>query len=1156
FVITRRLAERIAQHLAERLGEEQVASHHGSLSKVRRLGLEGRLKAGAMKALVATASLELGIDIGTVDLVCQIGSPRSITTFLQRVGRSGHALGLTPKGRLFPTSRDELVECAALARAVRAGRLDRVEPPVAPLDILAQQIVAECACQPWRENDLFHLVRQADPYASLDRRDFDQIIEMLSEGMGPRRTGRYLHRDRIARVLRGRRGARLTALQCGGAIPEVADYRVVAEPEGTFVGTVEEDFAIESMAGDVFLLGSTSWRIRRIEAGIVRVEDARGAPPSVPFWLGEAPSRTAELSQEVAALRRDVTARLDDPSEPAWLIAECGLDAVAAAQLVHYVRAGRAALGLLPSDADVVFERFFDDSGGMQLVVHAPFGGRINRAWGLALRKRFCTRFDFELQAAANDDAIVLSLGPQHSFPLEDAFRFLHPDSVEQVLTQALLTAPMFNSRWRWNATRALAVLRQRGGKRVPTPIQRMRSDDLLAAVFPRLAACQENQAGAVELPDHPLVRQTVHDSLHEAMDVKGLGSVLRRIEGGQIRLHARETTEPSPFAHEVLNAKPYAFLDDAPLEERRARALSLRRVLPEADRDLGVLDRDAIDRVRQEAWPEPRDPDELHDALLTLVALRPGDAAGWEPWFDALVRVGRAAVAHTPEDVPLWFAAENLPLVQALYPSARLDPRIDLPGHLQMTVDREEAVLTALRGYVEHLGPVTPAELSRRAVLGVAETTAGLARLEGEGLVIRGHFTPGLAQEEFCDRRLLARIHRYTLDRLRREIEPVSAQDLLRFLLRWQHLAPGSQLEGKGGLLQAVAQLQGFEVPASAWEHHILAARVDLYRPSWLDELCLSGDVAWGRLALTATSNGDGSPAAAPSSSTPVSLTLRSDLPWLISAIRNGHQPAEPALGAAREVLDLLGAQGALFYDDIVSDARRLATEVERALWNLVSRGLVTADGFQALRALMSAKRRRRQRHSRRKAPFRGRGLPMGALEGRWALLPAAAPDPDPQAPTDELAEAWASQLLVRYGIVFRDLVQRESFAIPWRGVLRALRRQEARGVIRGGRFVAGFLGEQYALPEAVEGLRRVRRQEKSGEVVRVNAADPLNLVGIITPGPRVPALATNAVIYRDGVPIASEEGRHTVPRAEGAEATLRQLGGRYHTGYPPTPA
>jgi len=1200
FVNARRMCEKVAYQLAERLGEEHIGSHHGSLSKEKRLTLERRLKAGEMKALVATASLELGIDIGTVDLVCQLQSPRSITTFLQRVGRSGHALGRTPKGALFPLTRDELVEGAALVRAVRSGRLDRVWPPVAPLDILAQQLVAETACEPWNEDDLYALVRRATPYSELSRADFDEIVELMSEGIavGTGTVAAYLHRDRINGVVRGRRGARSVAIQCGGAIPEVADYRVLAEPDGTFVGTLDEDFSVESMAGDIILLGTTSWRIRRIEQGVVRVEDAHGAPPSIPFWLGEAPGRTLELSEEVSKLREEIAAGLPSgrsplppdigaahldpaerpredaarpepagrpredaahpepvrraaearvegpealvgqagqhPSDPptaliASLAAECGLSPEAAEQLVRYIRAQKDGLGIVPTQRDIVFERFFDEAGGMQLVVHAPFGARINRAWGLALRKRFCVSFDFELQAAASDDAMLLSIGPQNSFPLDDMFALVKPQWAQESVEQSLLVAnaPMWGARWRWNATRALAILRQRQGKKTPPPIQRMKADDLMAAVFPRLVACQENVTGAIELPDHPLIRQTMHDCLHEAMDLDGLIDVLNRIESGDIRLHSRDTTEPSVFAHEMLTSKPYTYLDDAPLEERRARAVTLRRTLPEHSRDLGVLDPEAIQRVVEEATPQPRDADELHDVLLSLIAVRPGDARGWEEWFDELVAAGRAALADT-SDGPFWFAVEHLAAVWKLYPGADIRPELRLPPALAtQDVDEDQARLTLLRGHVECLGPVTAVELARRTGVSSGTATSGLARLEGEGVVLRGRFRPGVDEEEFCDRRLLARIHRYTLDRLRREIEPVSAADLIRFLLRWQHIAPGTQLEGKRGLLEAVAQLQGFDVPALAWERHILPSRVASYRGSWLDELCLAGDVAWARLSVR--SNGEPARLASTSSATPVSLTRRIDLPWLLGGIRNGAGSEPHDRGASRDILDLLASRGALFYDDIVAGSGRLATDVERGLWDLVARGLVTADGYQALRSLMAESRRRHFRRPQRARLFRT--LAAGLPSGRWSLLPHAvallvgAPLAAPSPAHDDLAEAWAEQLLFRYGVVFRDLLQRENIGIPWREILRVLRRMEAQGLVRGGRFVAGFYGEQYARPEAVESLRKVRRIEKRGELVRVSAVDPLNLVGILTPGPRTTAVHTKSVVYRDGVPLPSEE-------------------------------
>ncbi len=1122
FVNTRRMAERLAHRLAERLGEERVASHHGSLSKDRRLRVEERLRAGQLGALVATASLELGIDIGPVELVCHIGSPRRFSTFLQRVGRSGHTLGAIPKGRIFPTTRDELVECAALVRGTLNGSLDRLVFPLAPLDILAQQIVAACAADEWREEDLFALVRRAAPFAALERKDFDATVEMLSEGIttGRGRRAAYLHRDRIHGVLRGRRGARLAALTSGGAIPDTADYRVVADPDDTFVGTVNEDWAIESQAGDIFLLGSTSWQIRRIESGIVRVTDAHGAPPTVPFWLGEAPARSAELSEAVSVLRAEIAQRLADDSPDAvraWLEAFTGVDAAGADQLVRYVAAAAEALGVVPSQSDVVVERFFDETGGMQLVLHAPFGGRINRGLGLALRKRFCRSFDFELQAAANDDAVVLSLGPQHSFPLEDLMKFLTPTTVRTALSQAFLDSPMFTARWRWNLGRALAVLRFRGGKKNPPPIQRMEADDFMAALFPSLAACQENVAGPIEIPDHPLVQQTIHDCLTEASDIEGLERVLAAIASGSIRVHSCDTTEPSPLAHEILNGRPYTFLDDAPLEERRTRAVALRRGLPESGRDLGRLDASAIERVRDEARPQPRDSEELHDALLGLVILRPRTELCAA--FDALTAAGRASVLHAEGD-RFWVAAENLPLARALFPAARFIPELFLPEALSAHVsDAESARLAAVRGHLDCGGPVEAKALADALGQTESDVLIALAALEAEGFALRGRFDSALAGEQFCARRLLARIHAYTQERLRKEIEPVTAQDFLRFLFRWQHAAPDVQREGRRGLLAVVEQLQGFELAAGAWEKDVFAARVAAYRSEWLDELCFRGEVLWGRLAPRATpaESSEGRGGRTPSRATPITLAQRADCAWLLPAVRGEEEPQEPGPGAALDLLDALRERGPMFHAELAAASARLPVEIEEGLWELVSRGLVSADGFAAVRNLLGAReawgrRRARGRRNRRQVP---------SAAGRWARLLPAGPCPD----RDTLAEAIANQLLRRWGVVFRDLMVRESFALPWREILYAFRRLEARGTIRGGRFVTGFVGEQYALPGAVEALRRTRRRPRDGERVRVGAADPLNLVGILTPGPRIPTTAKIPVIYRDGLPVAAAD-------------------------------
>jgi ATP-dependent Lhr-like helicase len=1127
FSNTRRLAERVAHRLEERLGAENVAAHHGSLSKERRLTAENRLRAGDLKVLVATASLELGIDIGPVDLVCQLGTPRSLATFLQRVGRSGHSRGATPRGRLFPTTRDELVECAALLRGVAQGHLDRLRPPVAPLDILSQQIVAACGAEDWTEDELYQLMRGAAPFAELPRAEFDEIVEMLSTGIetGRGRRAAYLHRDRVNRVLRGRRGARLAALTSGGAIPDVADYRVLADPDDTFVGTVDEDFAIESMPGNVFLLGSTSWRIRRVEPGKVRVTHAPGVPPSIPFWNGEAPSRTAELSAEVSQLRAAVDAFLADDDAAgaeAWLCEEAGVDAAGAEQIVRYIAAIRTSLGVTPTQDDIVVERFFDETGGMQLVVHAPLGGRINRGFGLAVRKRICRSFDFELQAAANDDALVLSLGPQHSFPLEDFAKMLSSNSVVETVQQAVLDSPMFAARWRWNLSRSLAILRFRGGRKNPPPIQRMEADDLMAAIFPTLAQCQENATGPIQIPDHPIVRQTLGDCLTEAMDAVALRELLARIENGTVRVHFRDTTEASPGSHEILSGKPFTFLDDAPLEERRTQAVTLRRGLPDHARELGKLDADAIARVREEAAPEPRNAEEVHDALLGFVAVRPQPA--WSDDFECLAREGRVGTVRTAAG-ELWFAVEKRSSIDVLFPGAAVLPDVRLPEQMEGGPEPipDEAAAAVVRGHLECSGPRTAAELVESTALSTGWVEAAIARLEAEGFLLRGQFDSGRSEpvDEVCARNLLARIHRFTQERLRREIEPVTAQDFVRFLLRWQHVAPNTQREGRRGTLAVIEQLQGFEVAAGAWEESVLAARVGAYKPVWLDDLCLSGEVAWARLGPRSAAAGEaladsGRGGAAPSRATPISLAVREDLPWLIAAARGEAVPVLPGEGAARDLLTALESRGALFHGELARAVGRVPTEVEEGLWDLVSRGLVTADGFESLRALLTS----RDRYAKR-AQARRRGLRRGArsrvgAEGRWALLPPVEEIED----REELVEAVCEQLLSRWGVIFRDLLTRENLSVSWRELLYTLRRMEARGTIRGGRFVTGFVGEQYALPGAVEALRQTRRLDRTGEIVQVSGADPLNLVGILTPGPRIPALRTQRVVYRDGLP------------------------------------
>jgi len=1065
-VNTRRLAERMAHQLSERLGAEHVAAHHGSLAREARLDAEERLKGGRLKVLVATASLELGIDIGHVDLVCQISSPHRIATFLQRVGRSGHTIKGVPKGRIFPLTRDDLIECAAMVQAVREGELDRVAVPDQPLDVLAQQIVAEASAEEeWGEDALLGLFRQSYPYRSLAKETFLEVVEMLARGYVTRRgrRGALIHYDSLNRKLRSRKGSRMSAIINGGAIPEVFDYRVLVEPEGHFIGTLNEDFAIESLPGDVFQLGNTSWRILRIGNGVVRVADAAGQPPSMPFWLGEAPARSEEMSAAVSRLRAAVDSVLPGPEAPRkdgelepsieLLIRDYSLSGEAAEQISAYLGEAKRSLGVVPTATTIVLERFFDESGGMQLVLHAPFGSRINRAWGLALRKKFCQGFNFELQAAATEEGVILSLNSSHSFALEEVFRYLHPNTVRETLVQALLQSPIFETRWRWSTTLSLAVPRNRGGARVPNQLQRMYAEDLLQAVFPDAVACQDNLQGAREIPDHPLVNQALRDALEEAVDLSGLEKVLRRLVNNEIRCVARDTPEPSVLSHELLNSAVYTFLDDAPLEERRTRAVYTRRATEarSAD-DLGALDPAAIERVRAEAWPIASTADEMYDALMVAGFIRTAELA--PHWPALLNELGERALKRGEA----WLAYER----------------------------RDDEPVEILASRLEVLGPVAEKE------------NPLLLALETQGRILRGRFTPGAMEVEWCDRRLLARIHRYTLNRLRAEIEPVSAADFMRFLLHWQHVAGEDQVKGAEGLAAVIEQLEGFELAAAAWEHDVLPARVADYGAEQLDRLCLSGRVAWGRLTPGSR---------APLRTSPIALLLREH-----AAHWSMEKDVPDFSSEATAVREALQKRGASFFNELVNATRLLPAFVERALAELAGAGMASADSFAGLRALLAPPDKRRT---------------LVEAAGRWSLLVSERSGD---------VEAVARTLLKRYGVVFRSMLQRESGLPPWRELVRVYRRMEARGEIRGGRFVAGFGGEQFAAPDAVGRLRAVRKMEPLDELVVLSAVDPLNLVGILTPQARIASTYRNRILLKDGVPIAALEGGELRRLAESA--------------------
>jgi ATP-dependent Lhr-like helicase len=1129
FVNTRKLVERVSFALGERLGKENVGAHHGSLSRALRLDAERRLKRGEIKILVATASLELGIDIGNVDLVCQIATTRAISVAMQRVGRAGHWRGAIPKGRLFATTRDDLMEQAALVRQMRSGELDRLEIPPQPIDVLMQQIVAACGAESWDKASLFEVMRRAYPYRDLTCEQYEEVIGILSNGIESSRGryGAYLLHDGIHGQLHARRGARMIAISNGGAIPETALFNVILEPEGIQIATLDEHFAVDSSPGDVILLGNASWRVQRIDpAGKVHVEDAHGAPPSVPFWTGEALQRTDVLSDGVSELRRQISARtlgvsleFISPAQPevssaiAWLMEECGVCAWGARQLVSYVVAGRAVLGSVPTKTTIIAERFFDEGGGMQLILHAPFGGRINKAWGLALRKRFCRGFNFELQAAATDNGINISLAEQHSFPLSDVFQFLTEVTTKALLEQASLAAPVFKTRWRWAAGRSLQLLRNSKGKRIAPQVQRTRSEDLLASVFPQAAACFENIQGDIQIPDHPLVREVMTDVLQEAMDLEGLLRVLRGIQDGTIQCLAVDTPVPSQFAHELLNANPYAFLDEAGLEERRARAISLNKGIPASVLEQpGKLDPAAIATVRAECWPDIRDHHELHDLLMSLMALPVSQvdddrARHWPHFFERLQLDGRA-LTMACGDKACWIATERLPMVKAVWQEATSN------------AIRDEALRKCVQGWIQILGPVTASQFACDLSLDSAWVYQQFVALEVQGILMRGIFErpqpAGDFEIEWCERRILQRIHKLTIGTRRRQVEPVPPSTFMRWLLRWQHLAPQTQLTGEDGLLEVLAQLEGFEAPAVEWEKTILPSRVAGYDPRWLDRLCLSGAVAWGRISphpAFHSNNGEGPRRVIPSNAAPITFYLRDCAAWLDFALRE-HAVDQANLTRALtpnafRTWELLKQRGACFAEDIQRLLSVSSLESQHALWELAASGLAAADGFDQLRSMIDRDRRNAATVSYRK---------VRSAAGRWSLLNAESPQPadalEKARYEDAAIESAARLLLSRYGVVFRDLLVLESNIPRWGLLLRMLRRLEDRGEVRGGRFVGGFGGEQFALPDVLDSLRAAKNRQEHCSV-NLAGADPMNLIGVLVPGERTHALPGRSFVY-----------------------------------------
>ncbi|QDT97212.1 DEAD/DEAH box helicase [Gimesia aquarii] len=1161
FVNTRRLAERITHQLTERLGEDVVGSHHGSLSAKIRHRTEQKLKSGELKAVIATASLELGIDVGYIDLVIQIGSPRGIATFLQRIGRSGHSLGLVPKGRIFALSRDELFESMALVRSIKKGILDTVRMPEAPIDILAQQITAEVSSQEWNTDELFELITRAYSFQNLKRKDYESTIQFLSEGISSTagRSRVYLHHDQVQKRVRSRKNARLTATMNGGAIPEIASYRVVTEDDQTVVGSVDEDFAVESMAGDIFLLGNTSWKIRYVRGGDVTVVDANGAPPSIPFWFGEAPGRSLELSTEISDLREELEQQIENPEQAInWLVRETNTDEWGSKQIVDYVQAQKAALGVVPTQKRIVFERFFDESGGMQLIIHAPFGGDINRAWGYTMRKRFCRSYNFELQATADDNGIILSLGPQHSFPLESLFTMLNTSNVQQLSEQAILDHPMFHVRWRWNVTRALLVSRMQNGKKVPPPLQRFRAEDLLTAVFPRLTGCPENEIGEIIRPDHILVDQTLYDCLNEQLDIEGFKNVLLQLEQGSIKLIPRDTREPSPFCYELLNSSPYTFLDGGEAQERRARAVATRQTISvESVEDLGRLSPEAIAQVCQEAQPLVRNADELHDLLLGRIHLPINEQSDWVDWYQELESTGRATTLQRAEadsestSPQSWVATERLPAALAAFPESEYQPPVTVPAGVCQEWESTEARTAIIRGLLDTCGPLTVTEIANFAGLTDSQTEAALMALEGEGIAMQGYFRikdPNWEQsqegepaaenatlssetpsKEWCHRRLLARIHRLTLQGLRAQVQPVGTNVFIQFLSHLHGLTGDEKRSGTNGLFEVLSMLQGVDIPAICWERDILSSRITNYKTNDLDELCFTGEIGWGRLYPPKRAADQGKPMTGITRNAPVSFFLREDTPWLtyfnpIPSFQKITEEQNHLSSPAMEILELLNQQGALFATDMMTTTESMPSQIADSLGELISRGLVTSDSFSGMRQFTADRSSNNRRASRKKriGLVRKRTTPNNT--GRWSIWRRDSKNEIEEQSLQyyEYVEQWAWQLIRRWGVVFRDLLLKETGAPRWFELLQVYRRLEARGEIRGGRFVAGVAGEQFAMSGTIQELRKLRDNTTSDELIILSASDPLNLVGILTKQARIPSTANNRLAYWNGNLIA----------------------------------
>ena len=1167
FTLSRRWAERIALALQKRVGPDAVMAHHGSLARIERLQAEQRLKRGELKAIVATSSLELGIDVGAVDLVCQVDSPKSIAAAVQRIGRSGHHLGGTPKGRFFALTIDDLLECAAAVRAARHGHLDEVEIPAGCLDVAAQQIIALATDQEEiSETELLNMLRSVQNFAGLEPPALQQLILEMSAQLPERIQGANpkIFYDQVNRRVRARRGARLAAITSGGTIPESGNLDVVIASESRKIGDVEEDFAQESSRGDIFSLGSMPWRVLGISKNRFLVEPAPGMAPSLPFWQTEAAGRSPALSTELCDLRREIAAFIansgDDDGASSWLESECALEPEAAKQAVAYIRRGLAALNALPDENTLVVERFFDGLGGTQIVIHSPWGIRLNRGFGLALRKRLCQSFDFEIQASAIDDAILLALNSRHSFPLEHILEMVNSQNVREVLEQALLDAPMFEVRFRHVATRALSIMRSGRGSKVPAWIQRLRSQELITALFPQRNACLDNRPPAVILPDHFIVNETMRECLEETADISRLEALLRGLNDGSIRPVMVDSIAPSVFAHRVLLAWDYSFLDDGERANRRSRTVTMNRAMAEdvfrSENLAELLSAEAVEQVTQEirgraTSTQARNCDELYELIRThgwiscdeIKERTAADGAAMLAALESDGRVCRVRLGHhdSPE---VAIATEDLALFSTVYPDSLPPPGWDEGAEVDRFTSSDErsghssGVQEIVRRALVTSGPTLAVDLAQRLRLPADDILPALMALEAGGSIFRGHFTTvrsgnGGSSEaqaagvQWCDRHVLERIHRQTLNLLRSAVEPCNDAEFVAFRLKWNRIGDAHQGAGVDGVRRTLEQMSGLAFAPDLWERVILPARVADYRAEHLDLLCMSGEFAWVAAPFHDESD--------------VNREFPATVAFLPRRARCYWPPSEmPADSRAQMVAEVLSHFGAQHLDQIAERANLSERDTLTALWRLAAAGMVSNDSFAPLRLLavepdaarLISNRPSQREPSRRDAALRARL--QSSLSGRWSIVAQLKPGATPakvaethDAHGPDIAREIALILLRRHGILAREMMALEQFEISWQQILFALRRLEYAGIIRRGWFVRALSGEQYAMPEALEMLRSDRQTKETGQPTVISAVDPANPFGVLLPGCGVAREPGNLLVVQHGRVIVSLAGR-----------------------------